>query len=213
MNITSLTVIFDIDGVIVDSEKLHYEVLQAWVPGQIQHYTPQQLIGLSLEETLSFIGIAACSHPDIIARVVDTYKDLLTPQALRPGVRDLIHRLHQQGIAFGFVSTAPRHICLANLALLQLDAPVQLIGGDDIARTKPFPDPYLEMLSRLNADAKKTVVIEDTDLGIAAAHQAGIAQIYAWPHALSDQQQYLQASAVIASLQDIAEFSQLNLIQ
>lgn len=69
------------------------------------------------------------------------------------------------------------------------------------------------MLSRLNADAKKTVVIEDTDLGIAAAHQAGIAQIYAWPHALSDQQQYLQASAVIASLQDIAEFSQLNLIQ
>ncbi|MFJ1502459.1 hypothetical protein AADM20_17150, partial [Erwinia amylovora] len=48
--------------------------------------------------------------------------------------------------AFGFVSTAPRHICLANLALLQLDAPVQLIGGDDIARTKPFPDPYLEML-------------------------------------------------------------------
>lgn len=210
MSMTDLTVIFDIDGVIVDSEKLHFDVLETLIPEQVQHYTPQQLIGLSLEETLSFIGIDASSQPAIIARVVDTYKALLTPDMLRPGVSELINKLQRQGIAFGFVSTAPRHICLANLALVKLDRPVQLTGGDDIARTKPFPDPYLAMLDRLNADAKTTVVIEDTDLGISAAYQAGIANIYAWPHALSDQQQYLHATAVIDTLGDIAEFAQLN---
>ncbi|MEE3651281.1 MULTISPECIES: HAD family hydrolase [unclassified Brenneria] len=212
MNMTSLSVIFDIDGVIVDSEKLHFDVLQTLIPEQIQHYTPQQLIGLSLEDTLSFIGIAASDQPGIVSRVIDTYKELLAPHSLRPGVKDLIYKLQQRGIAFGFVSTAPRHLCLANLALLELDEPVQVIGGDDIARTKPFPDPYLEMLERLHAAPKNTVVIEDTDLGISAANQAGIAQIYAWPHALSDQQHYRQASAVIASLGDIAEFSQLNVV-
>ncbi len=49
---SSLYAIFDIDGVIVDSEQLHFDVLKTLLPEQTKGVTPQDLIGLSLKETL-----------------------------------------------------------------------------------------------------------------------------------------------------------------
>ncbi|HGJ5877229.1 MAG TPA: HAD hydrolase-like protein [Arsenophonus sp.] len=52
-----MTVIFDIDGVIVNSEQLHFDVLRSMAAEQTQHLDPQQFISLSLKETLSYIGV------------------------------------------------------------------------------------------------------------------------------------------------------------
>jgi beta-phosphoglucomutase len=205
------TVIFDIDGVIVDSEQLHFDVLRALAPQQACHFRPQQLIGLSLAETLDYIQVPADRQPEIIERVIYTYKEKLGAHYLRTGVSALAAALEKQGIRFGFVSTAPRDLCLANIALLGLTTPVRLISGDDVPRTKPHPDPYLAMLKQLEADAGNTLVIEDTDLGIRSAKLAGIGRVYAWPHALSNQQHYGQATAVINQLSDITDFMSLNL--
>lgn len=202
----NISVIFDIDGVIVDSEQLHFEVLQILVPNHIKKFKPQQLIGLSLKETLRFIGVAESSIPDIESKISITYESLLSINYIRPGINRLISLLLQNDVSFGFVSTAPRDICLANLKLLRLEFDPPLISGDDIEKTKPHPDPYLEMLKIISADPENTVVIEDTDLGIIAAKGAGIKRIYAWPHTLSDNQSYQHASRVIINLFDIEEF-------
>ncbi|MEQ1975087.1 HAD family phosphatase [Xenorhabdus sp. SGI240] len=216
-------VIFDIDGVIVDSEQLHFDVLldvlgnesgnvlEEQTHIQLSDIQPQQLIGLSLAETLNKVGLPPSMQQDITEKIILHYQEKLSAHYLRPGITDLIAALQQNGTNFGFVSTAPRNVCLANLSLLDLHEPPALISGDDVERTKPFPDPYLAMLKLKKMDVQQTLVIEDTDLGIAAAKQAGIAWIYAWPHALSVAEQYEQASRVIEKLTDIPQFSGINI--
>ena len=201
-----ITVIFDIDGVIVDSEQLHFDVLRHLAPDHACYYQPQQLIGLSLEETLEHIKVPQALQSDIVSKTISTYKEKLNEAYLRPGVVTLTAALQKLNIKFGFVSTAPRDICLANIALLGLTETPVLISGDDVARTKPHPDPYLAMLALLNTSAEKVVVIEDTDLGVLAAIRAGIENVYAWPHELSDQQHYKNAVAIIERLSDIDAF-------
>ncbi len=204
-----MTVIFDIDGVIVDSEQLHFEVLRHLAPEHACYYQPQQLIGLSLEETLGHMRVPREHHADITAKTVATYKSQLSESYLRPGVRALIDALQEAGIPFGFVSTAPRDICLANIALLGLQDPPRLISGDDVLRTKPDPDPYLAMLDILEAEVDRVIVVEDTDLGVLAATRAGIVNVYGWPHELSGQQHYKHAIGTIERLGDIPAFAAL----
>jgi HAD superfamily hydrolase (TIGR01509 family) len=205
-----LYVIFDIDGVIVDSEQLHFDVLKTLLPEHTDGVTPEDLIGLSLGETLLSIGIGAEQHDEITVQIVRAYKAQLGPRYLRPGIRSLIQSLLEQQIKFGFVSTAPRDICLANIATLELQLNQPLISGDDIARTKPYPDPYLAMLRSLHARPDQTIVIEDTDLGIKAATEAGIERVYAWPHALSGTESYTNAHKVIGSLDEIDALGALS---
>lgn len=204
-----LCVIFDIDGVIVESEQLHFDVLKTLLPQQTQRVTAEDLIGLSLEETLLRLGIAARQHDEITIQIVSAYRDLLGPDYLRPGIRSVIQGLIEQQIPFGFVSTAPRDICLANLDTLGLQLKQPLISGDDIEKTKPHPDPYQAMLRCLQACSDQTIVIEDTDLGILAATGAGIKRTYGWPHGLSGTQTYAKAFKVILSLEEIDEFKAL----
>lgn len=205
-----LTVIFDIDGVIVDSEQLHFDVLRAVATEQTQHFEAQQLIGLSLEETLSYIGILPEQQPSVSAQVIETYKAKLAKKYLRPGVTELINLLEQRHVPFGFVSTAPRDLCLANINLLGLLTPIKLIAGNDVKYTKPHPEPYLTMMTQLKANINNTIVIEDTDLGISSAYDAGLRKIYAWPHKLSTGQCYHQATAIINHLDEIVDFAALK---
>ncbi|PIJ49152.1 hydrolase [Erwinia sp. OLTSP20] len=197
------SVIFDIDGVIVDSEQLHFEVLKNLQPEATYGITPEELIGLSLEETLLHIGIGSAQHAEITRQIIDAYKAELGARYLRPGISALIQHLVSNQISFGFVSTAPRDICLANIATLGLTQTYPLISGDDMERTKPYPDPYLAMLQRLGASPEQTLVIEDTDIGIQSAISAGIRQVYAWPHALSGMEHYTRAYQVIRNLNEI----------
>lgn len=201
---STLSVIFDIDGVVVDSEQLHFDVLSELLPDHTQGVTAEQLIGLSLEDTLLKIGIDAVQHGSLIPRIVAKYQASIEARYLRPGVRNFVHGLSKKGIPFGFVSTAPRNVCLANLSTLNLMTEPPLVAGDDINRTKPWPDPYLAMLAHLKVTAAQTIVVEDTDLGIQSATAAGITQVYAWPHALSGSEHYQQAHAIISRLDDIA---------
>lgn len=200
-----LSIIFDIDGVIVDSEQLHFDVLKTVLPKQTNNITPEKLIGLSLEETLSSIGIATDQYGEIKFQIVSAYKSLIGPRYLRPGITQLIEKLNQQKIPFGFVSTATRDICLANIAILGLELRQPLISCDDVDQTKPNPDPYLAMLELLQATPEHTIVIEDTDIGIKAATAAGIKRVYGWPHALSLTESYANAYKVIGSLNEIDE--------
>jgi beta-phosphoglucomutase len=204
-------VIFDIDGVIVDSEQLHFDVLKEVVPEQTVGVKAEDLIGLSLDETLDNIGIGKDHHRALTDQIIKIYKQKIGPKYLRPEVKLLVQMLCEKHIPVGFVSTAPRDVCLTNLAILGLSTAysVPLISGDDVSRTKPYPDPYLAMLKILKVEASQVIVIEDTDLGIEAAVGAGIQRVYGWPHALSGTESYCQASNVITALHEVEEFNEM----
>lgn len=118
--------------------------------------------------------------------------------------------LAQRHVSFGFVSTAPRDVCLANINLLELLNSIKLISGNDVKYTKPHPERYLTMMTQLKANINNTIVIEDIDLGISSTYDAGLHRIYTWPHKLSTQQCYHQATSIISNLDEIVNFDELK---
>ncbi|MGY3024331.1 beta-phosphoglucomutase [Pseudomonas lurida] len=204
-----LSVIFDIDGVVIDSEQLHFNALMQVVPNLARNFKPENLIGLSLDETLRHLKVNPEQIENLKVDLHIAYESLLSDQFVRPGIKKLIRELKDSKISYGYVSSAPRDTCLLNLALIENCAPL-LIAGDDVIRTKPYPDPYLQMIDKLGAHADDVIVVEDTDIGINSATAAGITKVYAWPHSLSSNQNYKLAYRVIDSLNDISEFQILK---
>ena len=91
----------------------------------------------------------------------------------RPGAEHLLGDLLAHGVPCALVSSSPRNLVDAVLASVGGDHFTTTIAGDEVARTKPFPDPYLLACSRLGVDPARTVVLEDSPVGVAAAEAAG----------------------------------------
>ncbi len=207
-------IIFDIDGIIVDSEPLHMEALVATVEkitGQKINIEVERLIGLSLEETLKQVDVSEQYIPQVVKEIGVYYKLHLDNSFLREGIKDLWEALIKNGIKFGCVSTAELEVCRINLSVLEIDSQIEIpiVGRESVLKTKPHPMPYLKMLELLDLKAEEVIVLEDSDLGIHAARGAGIEEIYAWPHKLSFTQSYAEAKAVIYTLQDVTFFKKL----
>jgi beta-phosphoglucomutase len=201
-------VIFDIDGVIVDSEPLHMEALLTALHREIPPDFPvaaADLIGLSLEETIARFRVAAERAPLIKEATIAYYIANVKPELIRPKIKQLWLTLLENGIKFGCVSSAEMRICQSNLDLLGLDRcrEVPVVALESAARTKPHPLPYLTMLDQLGLRAGEVIVLEDSDTGIAAASAAGITRIYAWPHQMSATQKYRRAYRVITELSEV----------
>lgn len=204
---TSCFFAFDIDGVIVDSELVHFRALQEVVGKEGLLSSPDELIGLSLEETLLHCGIKKEKLDFFIQKIEETYVKLINTTHIRPDVTCVIDMLHSQGHSYGFVSSASRKVCEANLNLLNITSHYHLVSRDDVQLTKPNAEPYLKLCSLAGFTPTNTIAIEDSDIGISAAHAAGIKRIYAWPHQLSGGQRYEFAYKKIKKLDEIEEMS------
>ncbi len=100
---------------------------------------------------------------------------------LRPGVARLIREAAQGGVRVGLVTNASRRSlepllahCLGEELLGRLDC---IVSGEEVKRKKPAPDLYLRALERLNLSPTKAVAVEDSAMGLGAAHAAGLATL------------------------------------
>jgi beta-phosphoglucomutase-like phosphatase (HAD superfamily) len=200
-----LAIAFDIDGVIVDSEPLHFQALCEVV--RITDRCSESLVGLSLKQTLLACGIPEEAHAAYEKEITAFYLTHLCSDHLRPEVSALLAKLIERNIRFGFVSTASRAICLGNLALAlgERVASIPLISGECVPVTKPHPAPYCALARLLKTPPTQMIAIEDTDIGICSAMSAGIEKIYAWPNQCSSTQTYRYADQVISQLSHIPE--------
>lgn len=201
-------VIFDIDGVIIDSEDLHFEALLYAIKCVVQddiEVNGKDLIGLSLDKTIEKLDISEDKVEKIKEISLDYYMKNVSPKLLRPGIKKLWNILFEKNIAFGCVSTAELSICKTNISQLELrnDKDIPLIGFESVEHCKPHPMPYLVMLNILGLKGHEVIVIEDSDIGIESASLAGISNIYAWPHKLSGTQKYKKAKKIIQNLNEI----------
>lgn len=177
------SVIFDLDGTLVDSEPNYYEagrrlLARHGVPDFTwEHHT--RYIGISTRETLTALraeyGIAA-PVDELLAGQDALYLELARSSTeVFPEMRKFVERLHQEGIATAVASGSSRAAIEAVLAGTGLGAHVTTyVSADEVAHGKPAPDVFLEAARRLGAAPGDCVVLEDAAPGVAAAHAAGM---------------------------------------
>jgi len=181
-------VVFDFDGVLADSERLHFaafrDVLgdEGWTLSERDYF--DRYLGFDDAALVSEfardqqIALAAPAQAALVQRKAEMFQSrLVAAGVLYPGAPAAIARLgarYRLAIASGSLAVEIRTV-LAAAGLSQAFAAV--IGADDVPRSKPAPDPYLAAVRALGVPASAAVAIEDSRWGLESARAAGLRTI------------------------------------
>jgi HAD superfamily hydrolase (TIGR01509 family) len=173
-------VLFDMDGLLVDTEPLWFET-EAEVMGRLgapwTKRDQEQLLGGSMDNTVGYL-LARATRPVPPADVARWMMDGMLRRAaegrvvVRPGARELLEAVAAAGIPYALVTGSQRPFAEAVLASTGFRFPVT-VTGDDVTRAKPDPEPYLLAAKLLDADSEQCVALEDSPNGVASATSAG----------------------------------------
>ncbi|MGE5308089.1 MAG: HAD family hydrolase [Deltaproteobacteria bacterium] len=175
-------VLFDMDGVIVDSMPYHfiswYEALRP-VGVRVNCIFVYNKEGERWEKTLR--ELLSRKHrrlsPALVNKVFREKQRIFRKYFKRfifPGVTELLASLRREGYKIGLVTSTP----LAEVRLILprkiFDAFDAVVTGDMVSRGKPFPDPYLKAARMLGCEPRDCAVVENANLGIRSAKNAGM---------------------------------------
>ncbi|MEM8503574.1 MAG: HAD family phosphatase [Cyanobacteria bacterium P01_D01_bin.1] len=178
-------VIFDLDGTLTDSDKVHFQVFQelfaqrnieidkALYKEKISGRQNSAIVKDFFPEMSEAEGEAFSADKEALFRT--RAKGALKPL---PGLMELLSKLEVKGLAAAVVTNAPpknANFMLETLGLEKRFDPV--VTADDLPRGKPDPLPYQTALDLLGIEARKAVVFEDSTAGIRSAVGAGIVTI------------------------------------
>lgn len=178
------SVVFDMDGVLVDSEpfanKIEAEFLQSLGYEHNEELT-HKLVGTNMRKAWEMI-IDHFQMPHGIEQLLIDYRAFTLERwrsyaelALNPGANELLFRLQKLHLPLGLATSANRHRLDLFLDRLSLkDVFAAIVCGDDIQHSKPAPDIYLKAADQLGVDPKGCVAIEDAKAGVASAKAAGM---------------------------------------
>ncbi|WP_416965493.1 HAD family hydrolase [Streptomyces sp. Agncl-13] len=182
-NLGGLSVIFDLDGTLVDSEPNYYEATRQTLA---EHGVPdftwarhERFVGISTQETLVLLkelyGLKAPVE-ELLAETNRRYLALARAATrVYPEMRKFVELLAAEGVPMAVASGSSPEAIEAILAGTGLDASLRtVVSADEVARGKPAPDVFLEAARRLGAAPADCVVLEDAAPGAAAAHAAGM---------------------------------------
>ena len=177
-------VVFDLDGVLVDSEQRWNAVKQDLVResgGRWRDEAPTVMMGMSSLEWSRYLhdelGVRLASeriNADVLARVEQVYRSAVP---WIPGALEAVRRIGARW-PLGLATSSNREIID-----LVLDAGGvrdwfgAIVSSEEVGAGKPAPDVYLEALRRLGAPPESAVAIEDSTNGLLAAHAAGMGVI------------------------------------
>jgi HAD superfamily hydrolase (TIGR01509 family) len=203
--------LFDMDGLLVDSEPLWSVAeteLAARYGGVWDAEIKARCIGTALPDAvpvmLDYFGVVDPTPEQLLeaqdwllARMVELFATVLP---LQPGALELVDALRAAGVPTALVSSSYRVLVDAVLTLLGAGRFDFTLSGDEVARTKPDPEPYLTAAAALGVDPQRCVVLEDAPSGIAAAEAAGCLAIGIPGHAPLEE---TPDRPIFASLADI----------
>ena len=182
-------VVFDLDGVLLDSEPVWEEVRHGLVKSAGGTWTPEaqrQIMGMNTREWAGFLSgeLGTGLDPDqtatvVIDRMRARYRERLP---LLPGAAAAVQRIAARW-PLALASSSPRKLIDAVLELSGLaDYFVAVVSSDEVQHGKPAPDVYLQACAGIDAAPERCVAIEDSTNGLRAAAAAGL-QVIAIPHA------------------------------
>jgi len=217
-------VIFDMDGVIIDSEPLHFRAEE--------RLFSELGLNIDISEHQGFVGRTSrsmwgelrrrygLSEPleELVARSRRYIRELVAAEAaardlLVPGLTGCLDYLREQGLRLLLASsseTALIELVLKKFALQ--DTFSHRVSGDDVHRGKPSPDIFLLAAARADMPSTGCLVIEDSAHGVSAARAAGMACI-GFQNPSSGPQDLSQADAVITRFAQIREQNLLRLLK
>ena len=184
-----IAVLFDMDGLLVDSEP-EWLVAEEEIANSLgitwQEKDQVHCLGGPLRKVGEYLatraGLAVEAGAELEQRIISMMVDrVIQGVNPMPGATELLAELKAAGIPIAVVSASPRRLVDAALRGAGLSGFDTIVAGDEVSRTKPFPDPYLEAARRLGASAWDCVVLEDSETGVAAGLASG-AMVVAIPH-------------------------------
>jgi HAD superfamily hydrolase (TIGR01509 family) len=175
-------VLFDMDGTLLDSEKIWdvaLDDLAEWLGGRLSPAGRTRMVGTPLGRSIAILhddlGIEAdaeASSAYLLGRAAELFE---RPLPWRPGARELLDAVAEAGVPAGLVTSTHRGLTKLALRTLGGDRFAAVVCGDDVAATKPAPDPYLTAAAQLGVTPEHCVAIEDSPVGLRAARAAGCA--------------------------------------
>jgi HAD superfamily hydrolase (TIGR01509 family) len=181
-------VVFDLDGVLVDSEPVWEDVRRALVAEYGGHWAPdaqQRLMGMSTGEWAGYlsrdlgVGLPADDVAAlVIERMINRYA---TDLPLLPGAVDAVRRMAEHG-PLGLASSSPPVLIDTVLTAADIRSLfAATLSSEAVDRGKPAPDVYLAVADRLGVPARRCAAVEDSSNGLRSAAAAGM-RVIAVPH-------------------------------
>ncbi|MEU2224058.1 HAD family phosphatase [Streptomyces sp. NPDC018347] len=173
-------VLLDMDGTLVDTEGFWWDV-ETEVFASLGHVLDETwrhvVVGGPMTRSAGFLIEATGADITLAELTVllnEGFEDRIgRTLPLMPGAARLLAELSEYEIPTALVSASHRRIIDRVLTVLGPHHFALSIAGDEVSRTKPFPDPYLLAAAGLDARPSRCAVIEDTATGVAAAEAAG----------------------------------------
>lgn len=175
-------VIFDMDGVLIDSEPVYQEHIYRGFVKKYPWITPEDLYpmaGMNSTEDKIFLAKLMrrdAADPDFLKEIEDNYKSCQVhyPDIMRPQVPGLLKTLRQMGMTVALASSSSGE----NIATVLSQCGIReyfdvVVSGFDFRESKPNPEIYLHTMERLNCRPEECLIIEDSNYGIAAGVSAG----------------------------------------
>ena len=173
-------VLFDMDGLLVDTEPLWFESeteVMARLGAPWTKADQERLLGGSMEHTVGYL-LGKATRPAPPAEIARWMMDGMLRRAaagrvtIRPGARELLAEIAAAGIPHALVTGSQREFTEAVLASTGLNFTVT-VTGDDVSRPKPDPEPYRLAAKLLDAAPERCVALEDSPSGVTSATEAG----------------------------------------
>ena len=175
-------VIFDLDGVLVDTGIWWDEVRQAFAAAHGRSWTVEdraQVMGANsrqwsrtMRERLNLDGSAEEIERDVVGAMVSRWRT--DPSPLIAGADDVVRRLAAE-YPLAVASSAHRDVIDASLAFTALRSFFRVVvSSDEVAHGKPAPDVYLEAARRLDVQPGQCIVVEDSLNGVLSGRAAGM---------------------------------------
>ncbi len=171
---TCEAVLFDLDGVLLDSNHVYEEHWKRWAASRGVGYDEIAAVhhGIPAEQTIRRVAphLDAKAEARQYNRLVTSDTDITGIKAY-PGIQPML--LSLPAGRWAIVTSAMRDFALRLLKRLDLPVPRIFVSHGDAARGKPSPDPYILAAARLGIAPRKCIVIEDAPAGVTAARCAG----------------------------------------
>jgi HAD superfamily hydrolase (TIGR01509 family) len=204
-------VVFDMDGVLIQSEEVWDEVREAYVRdrgGRYDTEVQRAMMGMSSTEWSRYLHEAAAVpdepeaiNAEVVRRMLAAYHEHLP---LIDGAVDAVRRLAAH-YPLGLASSSNRPLIDTALEISGLAACfTATVSSEEVARGKPAPDVYLEAARRLGVEPRSCAAVEDSHGGIRSAKAAGM-RVIAFPNPSypPDAESLAQADVTIRSLDEL----------